>query len=135
MGEFYKGGPLSPGLYQMNCNITKTLENEDDKKCLEDRKYWCFLLSSIVTFCACMLLVVIWRVLVHFCCRQKENGDVAFDDGMDNGVSDGPINGQKAIKQKHNNLVEDLKQELVFGEGPPQPQAEEVQIGISIILQ
>lgn len=29
---------------------------------LKQRKYWCFLLSSIVTFCVSMLLVVIWRV-------------------------------------------------------------------------
>ncbi|CAI2352438.1 unnamed protein product [Caenorhabditis sp. 36 PRJEB53466] len=45
---------------------------EEDRKCLEERKYWCFLLSSITTFCASMILVVIWRVVTHLCCQRRE---------------------------------------------------------------
>lgn len=44
---------------------------EEDRKCLEQRQYWCFLLSSIITFCICMLIVVSWRVFAYFCCQNN----------------------------------------------------------------
>lgn len=121
MGEFHKGGLISPGLYPMNCNITKPLENEEDKKCLEERKYWCFLLSSIVTFCSSMLLVVIWRIVVHVCCRPKEAPEVVVDDG--NADDD-----KFAKNGRHIGDLQEDKQALALADGPPQ-QAEEVQIG------
>ena len=61
---------------------------DEERKCLEDRKYWCFLLSrcargadcariahaacSIVTFCVSMLLVVVWRIITHLFCQPPE---------------------------------------------------------------
>lgn len=51
--------------------------SDEDRKCLQERKYWAFLLSSIVTFCVSMLLVVGWKLLQTLCCtrgaqRQRE---------------------------------------------------------------
>ncbi|CAJ0582552.1 unnamed protein product, partial [Mesorhabditis spiculigera] len=64
--------------YPMQCNITKQfLElSDEDRKCLEERKYWCFMLSSIVTFCVSMLLVVTWRIVTHLFCQRRERDEV-----------------------------------------------------------
>nr|XP_053604094.1 calcium-activated potassium channel slowpoke isoform X32 [Plodia interpunctella] len=42
---------------------------EDD--CLSVRKWWCFLLSSIFTFLAGLLVVVLWRACAFVCCRKE----------------------------------------------------------------
>ncbi|XP_060801711.1 calcium-activated potassium channel slowpoke isoform X4 [Amyelois transitella] len=42
---------------------------EDD--CLSVRKWWCFLLSSIFTFLAGLLVVVVWRACAFVCCRKE----------------------------------------------------------------
>ncbi|XP_041970355.1 calcium-activated potassium channel slowpoke isoform X7 [Aricia agestis] len=42
---------------------------EDD--CLSVRKWWCFLLSSIFTFIAGLLVVLVWRAGAFFCCRKE----------------------------------------------------------------
>ncbi|CAB3396776.1 unnamed protein product [Caenorhabditis bovis] len=78
MGEIYSPsqskGFNQPYGYPMNCNLSRVFMEmtEEDRKCLEERKYWCFLLSSITTFCASMILVVIWRVVTHLCCQRRE---------------------------------------------------------------
>ncbi|XP_028159648.1 calcium-activated potassium channel slowpoke isoform X11 [Ostrinia furnacalis] len=42
---------------------------EDD--CLSVRKWWCFLLSSIFTFLAGLLVVLVWRACAFVCCRKE----------------------------------------------------------------
>lgn len=39
--------------------------------CLKERKWWCFLLSSIFTFLAGLLIVLLWRAFVFLCCRKE----------------------------------------------------------------
>lgn len=39
--------------------------------CLVVRKYWCFLLSSICTFLAGLLIVLIWRAFAFLCCAKE----------------------------------------------------------------
>ncbi|KAL0133673.1 hypothetical protein PUN28_000960 [Cardiocondyla obscurior] len=39
--------------------------------CLKERKWWCFLLSSIFTFLAGLLIVLLWRALAVVCCRKE----------------------------------------------------------------
>lgn len=58
---------------------------EEERKCLEERKYWCFLLSSIVTFCVSMLLVVSWRIITHLFCQRRDKNDTE-DPAPDEGV-------------------------------------------------
>ncbi|KAK9709545.1 Calcium-activated BK potassium channel alpha subunit [Popillia japonica] len=43
----------------------------DIETCLQVRKYWCFLLSSICTFVAGLTIVLIWRALAFLCCRKE----------------------------------------------------------------
>ncbi|VDM56793.1 unnamed protein product [Angiostrongylus costaricensis] len=81
MSEHYVGsqakGFNQPYGYPMNCNMSRVFMEmtEEDRKCLEERKYWCFMLSSIVTFCVSMLLVVTWRIVTHLFCQRRERDD------------------------------------------------------------
>lgn len=43
----------------------------DADECLKVRKYWCFLLSSIFTFLAGLLIVLLWRAFAFLCCRKE----------------------------------------------------------------
>uniref|UniRef100_A0AAF5PIL5 BK channel n=1 Tax=Wuchereria bancrofti TaxID=6293 RepID=A0AAF5PIL5_WUCBA len=73
-----KGFPPAPYGYPMHCNMSRAFQEmtDDERKCLDERKYWCFLLSSIVTFCVSMLLVVIWRIIAHIFCQRQERDEV-----------------------------------------------------------
>lgn len=44
---------------------------EDPNECLKVRKWWCFLLSSIFTFLAGLLVVLLWRAFAFLCCRKE----------------------------------------------------------------
>uniref|UniRef100_A0A1I7XJ17 BK channel n=1 Tax=Heterorhabditis bacteriophora TaxID=37862 RepID=A0A1I7XJ17_HETBA len=70
--------------YPMNCNMSRVFMEmtEEDRKCLEERKYWCFMLSSIVTFCVSMLLVVTWRIVTHLFCQRREREDVEIPEAV-----------------------------------------------------
>ncbi|XP_023288691.1 calcium-activated potassium channel slowpoke isoform X7 [Orussus abietinus] len=39
--------------------------------CLKVRRWWCFVLSSIFTFLAGLLIVLIWRAFAFLCCRKE----------------------------------------------------------------
>ncbi|XP_045467538.1 calcium-activated potassium channel slowpoke [Harmonia axyridis] len=39
--------------------------------CLLVRKWWCFLLSSVCTFVAGLLIVLVWRLFAFLCCRKE----------------------------------------------------------------
>ncbi|KRX96088.1 Calcium-activated potassium channel slo-1 [Trichinella pseudospiralis] len=90
MSEFHKGGGGGLGLYPLNCNQTpyrfETM-TEEERRCLDERKYWCFLLSSIITFCLSMLLVVTYRILSHLFCSRPKDRD-RFDDANDTATVD-----------------------------------------------
>lgn len=45
--------------------------NDIEIECLKGRKYWCFLLSSIFTFLAGLLVVLLWRAFAFICCRKE----------------------------------------------------------------
>lgn len=46
-------------------------ELTEEEKCLTERKWWCFLLSSIFTFLAGLLIVLLWRAFAFLCCRKE----------------------------------------------------------------
>ncbi|KAG5882611.1 hypothetical protein JTB14_007760 [Gonioctena quinquepunctata] len=60
-----------------------------DTSCLVDRKYWCFLLSSICTFLVGLLIVLVWRLFAFLCCRKE----------TDLGPNDPKQKEQKAARQ------------------------------------
>ncbi|XP_042148330.1 calcium-activated potassium channel slowpoke isoform X6 [Ixodes scapularis] len=43
-------------------------------ECMRERKWWCFLLSSIFTFLAGLFIILIWRALAFLCCRKEKAG-------------------------------------------------------------
>ena len=43
------------------------------EECLNERKWWCFLLSSIFTFILGLLSVVVVRLAQNFLCQQVKN--------------------------------------------------------------
>ncbi|XP_046421972.1 calcium-activated potassium channel slowpoke isoform X21 [Neodiprion virginianus] len=53
----------------MTCDVTTESPPVDD--CLKVRKWWCFLLSSIFTFLAGLLIVLLWRAFAFLCCRKE----------------------------------------------------------------
>ncbi|XP_074041110.1 calcium-activated potassium channel slo [Leptinotarsa decemlineata] len=60
-----------------------------DTSCLSERKFWCFLLSSICTFLAGLLIVLVWRLFAFLCCRRE----------TDLGPNDPKQKEQKAARQ------------------------------------
>ncbi|KAL1506404.1 hypothetical protein ABEB36_005774 [Hypothenemus hampei] len=73
--EDAKGGatPPSPALNTtLVANATlNVLIDAIHPECLDTRKYWCFLLSSICTFLAGLCIVLIWRLFAFLCCRKE----------------------------------------------------------------
>ena len=52
-----------------------TYEEITEAECLKERKWWCFLVSSICTFVAGILTVLIWRAMTFLCCRPKPRAE------------------------------------------------------------
>ncbi len=44
-----------------------------EEECLRERKWWCFLLSSIFTFLMGVLSVVVVRAFVALCCKKDDD--------------------------------------------------------------
>ena len=44
-----------------------------DEECLKERKWWVFLLSSVLTFIVGVMSVVVARGFVALCCRKDED--------------------------------------------------------------
>ncbi|XP_033214143.1 calcium-activated potassium channel slowpoke isoform X5 [Belonocnema kinseyi] len=49
----------------------ETTEQPPVDDCLKVRKWWCFVLSSIFTFLAGLLIVLLWRAFAFLCCRKE----------------------------------------------------------------
>ncbi|XP_017759197.1 PREDICTED: calcium-activated potassium channel slowpoke isoform X10 [Eufriesea mexicana] len=49
----------------------ETTEQPPVDDCLKERKWWCFLLSSVFTFLAGLLIVLLWRAFAFLCCRKE----------------------------------------------------------------
>lgn len=56
------------------------LYTQEEMECLKDRKWWCFLLSSIFTFLAGLLIVLLWRALSIVCCRSDASPEYSQSD-------------------------------------------------------
>ncbi|XP_055677171.1 calcium-activated potassium channel slowpoke isoform X5 [Lutzomyia longipalpis] len=51
--------------------VEATTEPPTIDDCLQVRKWWCFLLSSIFTFFAGLFIVLLWRACAFICCRKE----------------------------------------------------------------
>ncbi|XP_022209749.1 calcium-activated potassium channel slowpoke isoform X34 [Drosophila obscura] len=70
--------PISPkGMSGCDQSTVESLADDptdspfDADDCLKVRKYYCFLLSSIFTFLAGLLIVLLWRAFAFICCRKE----------------------------------------------------------------
>lgn len=44
------------------------------EECMKERKWWCFLLSSVFTFMAGLFIILMWRAFAFLCCRSQDKG-------------------------------------------------------------
>uniref|UniRef100_A0A915CDV4 BK channel n=1 Tax=Parascaris univalens TaxID=6257 RepID=A0A915CDV4_PARUN len=89
---------------------------DEERKCLEERKYWCFLLSSIVTFCVSMLLVVMWRIITHLFCQRRDRDELdAIPEQLENEV-DGIALKQEEVQIGWMTEAKDWAGELISGQ-------------------
>ncbi|GIX79923.1 hypothetical protein CEXT_191251 [Caerostris extrusa] len=51
-------------------NFTALNMTEEDL-CLKERKWWCFLLSSVITCLVGIFIILFWRACVFMCCSSK----------------------------------------------------------------
>lgn len=58
-------------------NMEMTTTPDPEEECLTDRKWWCFLLSSIFTFLAGLFIILIWRAFAFLCCRKSNATNTA----------------------------------------------------------
>ncbi|CAG0887609.1 unnamed protein product [Darwinula stevensoni] len=66
---------------------------EDEEECLKERKWWCFLLSSIVTFAVGILLVLLGRLLKTIISRKDKSG--LYTQAKQAGKQQGPHGGDR----------------------------------------
>ena len=64
-------------LARMQDQLESSLPDEEtvlsDEECLKERKWWVFLLSSVLTFIMGVMSVVVARAFVALCCRKDED--------------------------------------------------------------
>ncbi|GFT00918.1 calcium-activated potassium channel slowpoke [Nephila pilipes] len=51
-------------------NLT-ALNLTEEELCLKERKWWCFLLSSIITCLVGIFIILLWRACAFICCRSS----------------------------------------------------------------
>lgn len=73
--------------------------------CLKDRKWWCFLLSSIFTFLAGIFIVLIWRAFSFLCCRNRDPSEYQKQQEKDKLLAQ-QGQGQPPGQPKPKNLME-----------------------------
>lgn len=76
------------------------------KDCLADRKYYCFLLSSIFTILAGIFIVLIWRLFAYLFCRHKEATDLEVQQQKEKLAAQQQQAGMPPGSAKTLNLVE-----------------------------
>ena len=59
----------------MEASMPSDLPILDEEECLKDRKWWCFLLSSVFTFLMGVASVVVVRTITRWCCRRDDEDE------------------------------------------------------------
>ena len=67
------GGGMLPDT--METSMPSDFPILDDEECLKDRKWWCFLLSSIFTFVMGVMSVIIVRGIAGMCCKKEDEDE------------------------------------------------------------
>lgn len=91
----------------------------EELECLKDRKWWCFLLSSIFTFLAGLLIVLLWRALSIICCRKEPSPEYSQSDLKTQQPPNLPKPPRQAKEEFEGTFVTDAKDwagELISGQ-------------------
>ena len=62
-----------PGIQDLESSLPDEQTVLSDEECLKERKWWVFLLSSVLTFIVGVMSVVVARGFVALCCRKDED--------------------------------------------------------------
>ena len=92
-----------------------------EDECLKERKYYCFLLSSVSTFLAGIFFLLIWRAFAFLCCRNKEAADFKAQQEKEKlaAAQGQPPGGPKSRTLMEGNFVTEAKDwagELISGQ-------------------
>lgn len=101
-------------------------EELSDEECMKERKWWCFLLSSIFTFLAGLFIILLWRAFA-FLFNSKESGDYSHSElkmqknagkEVKSGEATTPSNAAKMPDQEIGYMTEakDWAGELISGQ-------------------
>ncbi|KAF2354719.1 hypothetical protein FHG87_014522 [Trinorchestia longiramus] len=74
--------------------------------CLKNRKYWCFLLSSIFTFVVGTFIVLVWRLGEFLFCRHKEATELEVQQQKEKMAQQQKEAGMPPSSAKSMNLME-----------------------------
>ncbi|XP_076348972.1 calcium-activated potassium channel slowpoke-like isoform X2 [Tachypleus tridentatus] len=73
-----------------------------EEQCMKERKWWCFLLSSIFTFLFGLIIILLWRAFAFLCCRKEESGSSSQGSTVKQQKHpQGPLPGQPIDKSHH----------------------------------
>ena len=64
--------------HHVNVMAERSFDPVGDDECLKERKWWCFLLSSIFTFIMGVVSVLVVRALASIFCRKVRVGERAM---------------------------------------------------------
>ena len=88
----------------------------EEEECLKDRKWWCFLLSSIFTFLAGLLIVLIWRGLSMICCRKDASPEYSQSDLKQQNLPKPPRQAKEEFEGTFVTDAKDWAGELISGQ-------------------
>lgn len=88
----------------------------EEEECLKDRKWWCFLLSSIFTFLAGLLIVLIWRGLSMICCRKDPSPEYSQSDLKQQNLPKPPRQAKEEFEGTFVTDAKDWAGELISGQ-------------------
>lgn len=70
-----------------------TVPLDPHEECMKERKWWCFLLSSVFTFLAGLFIILMWRAFAFLCCRNQDKGAGTKQPGPSKEVAKGAVAG------------------------------------------
>ncbi|XP_046455239.1 calcium-activated potassium channel slowpoke-like isoform X11 [Daphnia pulex] len=88
----------------------------EEEECLKDRKWWCFLLSSIFTFLAGLTIVLIWRGLSMICCRKDASPEYSQSDLKQQNLPKPPRQAKEEFEGTFVTDAKDWAGELISGQ-------------------
>ena len=88
----------------------------EEEECLKDRKWWCFLLSSIITAISGLALVLAWRCISWMCCRKSSGSEYSQSDQKKDQPGANPNDKKQEFEGTFMTDAKDWAGELISGQ-------------------